>query len=239
MKIVCAECKKTFNKSYRTKYCGMDCYIKVAKRNPNLGTFQKGQRPFNKGTKGLMKPNRTSFKKGGYHLPYKPVGTISFREDRSGTKRKFIKTKEPNVWVDYGKYIWLKAGKKIKKGYVLHHKNNNSLDDRLENLIVVSRKEHPTLHNRYNTKNIIGKESKHIVHRNKRRIYLRFVSFIRGKWQYRKYKNKIFIIYFCEECNKKIRTCIDENMETGKQSTQLGIFRKLHDKIIHGQEVLL
>ena len=38
------------------------------------GYFKKGSTPWNKGTKGLTKANKTSFKKGIIHFNYKQVG---------------------------------------------------------------------------------------------------------------------------------------------------------------------
>ena len=138
-------------------------------------TFVKKQIPWNKNTKGIMKPNKTSFKKGsipwnkelkGIHLSpksefkkgqkpatWKPIDTITQRRDKYGTIRKWIKIKEPKVWIEYAKYLWIKKYGKIPKGIILHHKNLNSLDDRIENLMLTSRKEHPFLHNKWNTKN--------------------------------------------------------------------------------------
>jgi hypothetical protein len=120
---------------------------------PNKTSFKKGQEPWNKGTTGIMKANSGSFKKGQEGINWKPVGTITQRKDKSGTIRNWIKTKEPNVWIEYAKYVWLKSGKKLKKNYCLHHINNRSDDDRIENLLMVSRQDHPKLHNRWNTKN--------------------------------------------------------------------------------------
>lgn len=119
---------------------------------PNQTSFKKGIVVWNKGLKGVMKPNIGSFKKGEKPINYLPIGTIKIRREKSGTDRRFIKIKD-NAWIDYAKYIWLKSGRKVKKNYCLHHINNDSLDDRIENLLFVSRQEHPKLHNRWNTKN--------------------------------------------------------------------------------------
>ena len=119
---------------------------------PNKTAFKKGSIPWNKGTKGIMKSNVGNFKKGIKPHNYLPIGTENTRIDQNGTKRRYIKIKE-NTWIEYSKYIWLKSGRKIKKNYCLHHINLDSSDDRLENLLYVSRQEHPKLHNRWNTKN--------------------------------------------------------------------------------------
>ena len=46
------------------------------------GHFKKGSEPWNKGTKGLTGPNRTSFKKGEtIHPNYRPVGSERLNRD--------------------------------------------------------------------------------------------------------------------------------------------------------------
>ena len=120
---------------------------------PNKTSFKKGIIPWNKNTKGLMKSNSGSFRKGQKGINWKPIGSMTIKKEGSGTRRKFIKIKEPNKWIEYAKYLWIKSGRKLKHGYCLHHINNDSFDDRIENLIFVSRQDHPKLHNRWNTKN--------------------------------------------------------------------------------------
>lgn len=125
---------------------------------PNKTSFQKGYVPWNKGKKGLHLSPNTEFKKGrkgviGNQRQPLPLLTITERVDKNGTKRKWIKIKEPNTWIQYAVYLYKQSGKEIKRGFVIHHANNNSLDDYIENLIQVSRQDHPKLHNRWNTKN--------------------------------------------------------------------------------------
>lgn len=179
VKLTCAIDGKTFLvKNYRretAKFCSRRCKsVFDAKRmtgngfavgrspwNKNLkgihlspqSEFKAGDVPWNKDVKGIHLSPATEFKKGQRAINWRPVGTITTRPDRSGTKRKWIKVEEPNVWIEYARFIWLKAGRKIKEGYCLHHKNNDSSDDRLANLKYVSRTEHPKLHNRWNTRN--------------------------------------------------------------------------------------
>ena len=120
---------------------------------PNATAFKSGSTPWNKGKKGIHLSPDSEFKKGRESENKLPIGTKTIRTEKSGTRRRFIKTKEPNVWIEYAKYLWLKSGRKIKKGMCLHHISRNSLDDRVKNLILVSRQDHPKLHNRWNTKN--------------------------------------------------------------------------------------
>ena len=120
---------------------------------PNKTAFRAGQIPWNKGTKGLSKPNSGTFKKGNKGSRWRPVGTISIRKDKSGTRRRWIKIQEPNKWLEYAKFLWINAGRKLIVGCCLHHIDLNSSNDCIENLCLVSRKDHPKIHNRWNTKN--------------------------------------------------------------------------------------
>ena len=69
------------------------------------GRFEKGHIPANKGTKGVMKANKTSFKKGHVHWNKKPIG--SERVSVDGYTE--IKVADPDKWrlkhrVMYEKY---------------------------------------------------------------------------------------------------------------------------------------
>ena len=69
------------------------------------GRFEKGHIPANKGTKGIMKANKTSFKKGHVHWNKKPIG--SERVSVAGYTE--IKVADPDKWrlkhrVMYEKY---------------------------------------------------------------------------------------------------------------------------------------
>ena len=69
------------------------------------GRFEKGHVPAIKGTKGIMKPNKTSFKKGNVNWNKKPIG--SERVSVDGYTE--IKVADPDKWrlkhrVMYEKY---------------------------------------------------------------------------------------------------------------------------------------
>ena len=114
-----------------------------------LGRFVKGIAPWNKGTKGIMKSNVTSFKKGNKPINWKPVGTILKRTHKRDGERNSIKIAEPSKWEEYAKYLWKKEYGFLLKGDVVHHINGNKLNDKIENLIAFPRKDHPKFHNRY------------------------------------------------------------------------------------------
>ena len=112
----------------------------------NKTTFAKGHTPWNKNKKGIHLSRKRENKKRSKPVNWKPVGTITQRKDKNKTTRKWIKIKEPNIWMELYRYNWKKAGRKFKKNYVIHHIDKNSLNDKLENLILLSRAEHINIH---------------------------------------------------------------------------------------------
>jgi hypothetical protein len=181
-----------------------------------------------------MKANRTTFGKG--HIPHnnKPLLFISIRLDKNGTQRKYIKIKEPNVWITYAKYIWLKNGGKIKAGYGISHRDKNTLNDDFDNLICVPQNELKSLHNKWNTKNIILNETKQKSYRYKRRLKLNAINFIKRK-PGKRAKFKRFskcVKVNCEHCKKEIETNVMPNpLSTIRQ--RMDIFINVHNKLIH------
>lgn len=116
--------------------------IKAAIKRYNLNTgfngyFKKGQEPFNKGTKGIMKANKTSFKKGDIPKTYRPVG--SERVTKDGYVE--IKIADPNKWALKQRIVWESNNGKVPKGNVIIFADGNKLNTNIENLRMVSRKQ--------------------------------------------------------------------------------------------------
>lgn len=169
IKKVCEICgNEYFVKNYRankSRFCSRQCqgkyfqktflinvdksYLKNNKfRKGKLPTnaYQKGHIAWNKGIKGLHLSKKTEFKKGRENTNRKEVGTIAQRKKGTGKLRNYIKVAEPNKWELYAVYLVKQEGILIKKGCVVHHLNKNCLDDRIENLIVLTRAEHINIH---------------------------------------------------------------------------------------------
>ena len=103
----------------------------------NTGQFKKYQEPWNKGLKGYIGANKTSFKKGTIPPNYKPVGTERFAKDGYIE----VKVKDPNVWELKHRYIYKKHYGEIPNGYNVIFADKNISNFDIDNLILVSKAE--------------------------------------------------------------------------------------------------
>lgn len=135
----------------RIRFCNNVCYRKKKKElgANNPGAFRKNHRPWNAGMKGIQFNPESGFKPGHRPITWCPVGTERLRistSKRNGTReiddaRVYIKVAEPSKWGFRSRYVWEQANGPIPPGYVIWHKNFNRLDDRLENLEMITRAE--------------------------------------------------------------------------------------------------
>ena len=113
---------------------------------PNATSFKKGNVPWLKGQRGVHLSPETEFKKGYISPKRKPIGTITIRVGRRKVRRRWIKIKDPNVWIEYAKYVWIKNNGEIPKSHLIHHIDEDSLNDSPNNLALVTRAAHINLH---------------------------------------------------------------------------------------------
>jgi len=151
-----AELTNLFNKKYNTYFTtaqlasiayrngiknGLDCRIKPGERIGIATEFKKGQKSWNKGTKGLCgtHPNcqKTQFKKGASVYNQAPVGTEGVTTDGY----VWVKTAEPNVRPYKHILIWEQLHGKIPPGHCLIFADGNKQNVVIENLILVTRAE--------------------------------------------------------------------------------------------------
>lgn len=99
--------------------------------------FKKGQESWNKGIKGFMKANVTSFKKG--QKPINHVNIGSERTDKDGYS--FIKIAEPSVWKLKHRIIWEERFGEIPKTHAVIFVDGNKLNFDLNNLALVHRRD--------------------------------------------------------------------------------------------------
>ena len=141
-----------FNAKFKTQVSNNGLEQKCRKIGlvcPNNGCFKKGNIPANKGKKGLMKANKTSFSFGNRPTNAKKVGSIVTRKDKNGSLYMRIKIEEPNIWQMLHVYIYEHKHGKIPKGYCVIFKDKNTLNTRLDNLMLVSRDELVRLNQKY------------------------------------------------------------------------------------------
>ena len=88
--------------------------------------YIKGNIPYFKGTKGLAKANKTSFKKGQKPYNYLPIGTEVI--DSDGYHK--VKVDDPNKWLFKHRMIYQKHHGEIPKGtnIIFLDQDRNNLD---------------------------------------------------------------------------------------------------------------
>ena len=107
-------------------------------RTGTTGRFKKGIVSWNKGSKGYMKPNKTSFQKGRIPHNHKPIGS-----ERTDSKDGYtmIKTGEPSKWELKHKFLYEKHYGKIEKDSVVIFLDGNKNNFDINNLKCISRKQ--------------------------------------------------------------------------------------------------
>lgn len=106
-------------------------------RNGRDLSFTPGHKPHNAGTKGLMKANAGTFKKGHRPKNHKPVGSERITVDGYIE----IKVAEPKKWKMKHVIEWERAYGKIPAGNILIFGDRDKTNTYVENLILVNRSE--------------------------------------------------------------------------------------------------
>ena len=144
-----------FNKHFKTNITAKQ--IQIYKKNHKLvsgigSKFKKGQEAWNKGKKGYMGANSTSFKKGDIPANYRPVGSERIDKKDGYT---LIKVKDPRTWKRKHVVLWEEKHGKLKKGHVVIFGDGDKSNFDIDNLLCVSRAQLATL----NSKSMIQKSA--------------------------------------------------------------------------------
>jgi hypothetical protein len=67
---------------------------------------------------------------------------VTVRKDKQGNPRAWVKVADPKDWRPRAVVIWESIHGRLPEGQIVHHENRNTLDDRPENLVAISRSEH-------------------------------------------------------------------------------------------------
>lgn len=139
------EIVEIFNKKYDLEMTTEKLSILLGRKKIKTGTtgcFRKGFIPWNKGKKGYIGANKTSFKKGNKPKNWRPVGSERINDEgytlikvsNEGGMLKRWALKHRVVWEQHHK-------KKIPKGSVIIFADGNKNNLNIENLICVTRNE--------------------------------------------------------------------------------------------------
>ena len=88
----------------------------------------------------------TEFKKGQEPKNKLPIGSVTIRQHKGDSKRAWVKVREPNEWMARAQFVWLEHGGNIPNGFVIHHIDEDTLNDDIKNLSLVSRGWHINHH---------------------------------------------------------------------------------------------
>ncbi|WP_179988358.1 MULTISPECIES: HNH endonuclease signature motif containing protein [unclassified Acinetobacter] len=119
--------------------------LRMGLKTGRNGCFSPGQKSWNKGLKGYMGANITSFKKGQRGWNAKPIGYERITKDGYIE----VKTAEPRTFELKHRVVWKKAHGEIPSGHALVFKNLNKQDCRIENLEIITRGELARLNQSY------------------------------------------------------------------------------------------
>jgi hypothetical protein len=134
------ELTSKFNELFKTDIL-QGAISSVMKRNSwdtgRTGQFKKGGVPFNKNTVGLLKKNKTSFRKGNRPANYKPVGSERIDKDNNIN----VKVADPNKWISKHRHVWESKNGKLKKNHLIRFRDGDNRNFDIDNLECVSMRE--------------------------------------------------------------------------------------------------
>jgi hypothetical protein len=86
-----------------------------------------------------------------------PVGTVRIRtrHKRDGERRAWVKVAEPNVWKLRAQVVWEAVNGPLPRGQVVHHRDEDKLNDVIDNLVALTKGAHLNEHRAgHNTKRV-------------------------------------------------------------------------------------
>jgi hypothetical protein len=91
-------------------------------------------------TEVYQKVAHTMFKKGSKPMNTQPIGTIHQRRDTGGKMYQYIKLADCK-WQLLNRYTWEQHNGPIPKGMVVVYKDGNYLNNDINNLLMITKKE--------------------------------------------------------------------------------------------------
>lgn len=97
--------------------------------------------------RGERRGAATEFRPGQQAHNRLPLGTVRVRvETHTGLPRAWVKIAEPNVWKKRAVIVWESLNGPLPRGFVVHHRDRDSLNDAPDNLVALSRRDHANEH---------------------------------------------------------------------------------------------
>ena len=147
---ICKNCGVLFYNPYglslcvwkKRMFCSKSCSAKVV---------HVGQKAWNKGIKKIHNSPETEFKKGDPRVSGKNNHRWNGGREKSGNYIQILKRGHPTAdkrgrIMEHRFLIEKFIGRLLKKSEIVHHKNGNKLDNRIENLEIMTRSEHMRHH---------------------------------------------------------------------------------------------
>lgn len=118
--------------------------LRMGLKTGRTGCFEKGLKTWNKGLKGYMGANATSFKKGSTPKNTRPDGS-----ERICSKDGYVLIKVNGKFMYKHRHLWELHNGPIPEGCNISFINKDKTDIRIENLILVSNQENGILNKCY------------------------------------------------------------------------------------------
>ena len=138
LKVNCLVCNKdiltypSWIKSGKSKYCSRECSMpqtnKILEKNGKKTRFSKGLIPWNLKGSCLTQARRNGKQ---YRLIFSPFHPFS-------SKKGYVREHRLKIEKQIGRYLYL--------GEVVHHKDGNTLNNTIENLELLTAKDHRIIH---------------------------------------------------------------------------------------------
>lgn len=133
--VICKKCNKEYKiHPYRlntSKYCSIECSksILFKKGHKSITNFKKGY----KSTLGMKTSLITKLKQREKKLKNGHVNQYGYKINQFLSK---LYLEHHKVWIQKSDWGF------IPQGYVIHHRNGNKLDNRIENLLCINKRTH-------------------------------------------------------------------------------------------------
>jgi hypothetical protein len=167
--------------------------------------WRRGQRPWNAGLKGIHLSPSTEFRPG--HLGglaarvLRAIGTVVIRRARTGAPTRWIKVREDGPLyrrhIPLARYFWTRHHGPLPPGWIVMHRDGDSLNDDLDNLMAVDR---PTAMRSIFSKPAAAAKRRRAASKTARRRWARYRRENAGRDEHRAFVARQVAFWECSAC---------------------------------------